>query len=364
MFADRTKIEELIRTSLYDTDGESVEGAFVDRWESYAGRANEALAEIYQEQGFTEADAVLIREAIRQPEAPLEAVASLSIELAHWIQPILPAMRNSPSPRERAVAVRILGDTSFLWRIRQDLDLDVLLQGLVDPEVAVRETTVRMLSLLPRRKEALQAETALALALEDEAPCVRMAAGSALTFLNRPEGAAALLRCLEHETDKSVRRTLLLAIADQIRKEGVHTGYAGRLPMRQQVGEPLVALLLRTLSDAEVPVRVGIVKALHEVGGTDVALALLERLRKEAHPDVRYVLLRYPDRQYSQIIGQALPVFTELLESDPSAQVRSQAVWVLKGCGLHARPLLRAALENPMPEVRAAATRVLEMLGE
>jgi len=363
MFADRTKIEELIRTSLYDTDGESVEGAFVDRWESYAGRANDELAEIYTEWGFLEDDAALLRDALRQPEASLEAVASLAIALARWIHPILREMQNSPSTRERVVAVRMWGDTSFLWRIRQKLDLDVLLQGLADPEVAVREAGVQMLAPRSTRKDAPQAEMALDLALEDEAPSVRKAAGSAIAFLNRPEGAAALLRCLERETDKTVRRTLLLSIAGRIREEGVHTGYGGRLPMRQQVGEPLLALLLRTLSDPEVQIRVEVVRALHEVDGPEVASALLERLRKEPNPDVRYALLRYPDRQYGRIVEQALPVLADLLESDPSPLVRSQAVWVLKGCGLRARPLLRAALENPMPEVRASATRVLEMLG-
>ena len=73
--ADAAVVADLIHTALYDTDGETVEGGFVDRWESYALTAIDELKEIYRGRPFTPADEELLRKAICEPGAPTNAGA-------------------------------------------------------------------------------------------------------------------------------------------------------------------------------------------------------------------------------------------------------------------------------------------------
>jgi HEAT repeat protein len=353
----------LIQTALYDTGGEIIEGAFVDRWESYALNAVDALAEIFEREGFSEADAALIRQAVSELQAPVEAVLTLVSELGKWTHPLLEAMRDDPSPRARIIAVRALGNTRTLWLAHRKLDSAALLRGLEDSDASVREAAVQTLAQPIVRREVENAETALALALDDEDPRVRIAAGSTLGFFDRPDIADALVARLKTETDETARRAVLLAVAGKIKAEGVHSGYGGRAPLRKRVGEPLLAVLLNALTHPEAQVRQEVVGALHCIDGLDVAEALLELLRWEKNPDVRYALLRYPDRQYFQIPNQALPVFSALLVSDSSLTIRVQLVWVLKCFGDKAVPLILSALDDPNAGVRSAARRVLEMMG-
>ena len=361
---DPHEIAGLIRTALYDTDGEIVEGAFVDRWESNAGNAVEALEQIFERQGCTEENTALLRQAVSQPQAPLKAVISLLSELGRWTYPFLQAMRNDPSPQARLVAVCALGNSRLLWLSSHPLDPDVLLVGLEDTHAEVREAAVQTLAQYQVRINVPQAKEVLAHALDDEEPRVRIAAGSNIGFLERPEGGAALVRRLEMEPDNAVRQAILLAIARQIATIGAHVGYSGGTTLRQKVGEPLTALLVRALPHPNTQVRQNIALALYKLRGADVGAAMLEQLQQEKDLEVRYALLSSPYSPYGKIVEQALPVLAALLASDPSPIVRSKAVWVLKDLKPESLPLLHAALENPMPEVRQAATRVLEMISK
>ena len=75
--SDLQQIGELVHTALYDTGGELVEGGFVDHWESNAGVALNELAEVFRQSGLWGEAEVLIRTAVRAPEAPPGAAAEL-----------------------------------------------------------------------------------------------------------------------------------------------------------------------------------------------------------------------------------------------------------------------------------------------
>ncbi|HEX5717793.1 MAG TPA: hypothetical protein VF179_16665, partial [Thermoanaerobaculia bacterium] len=91
-------VERLVRTALHDRGGEMVEGGFVDRWESNASRAIESLQEIFGRRGFSDADAAVVRAAVRDANAPADAAVALLRELGEWTRPMVEALLDDALP--------------------------------------------------------------------------------------------------------------------------------------------------------------------------------------------------------------------------------------------------------------------------
>src|SRR5688500_16562068 len=169
------RIVALLHTALFDTGGESVEGAFVDHWESNAGQAIDELEELFTESGFGRPDGERMRRAAIDPSVPVDALVTLLTGLKQWSAPVTEALLDDPAPHARVAAVR--AGTTFL-------DPEFLLRLARDPDPAVREAAVA--GLTAHRTRLPQAEGVIARALRDPVPEVRIAAGSLSGFLRDP----------------------------------------------------------------------------------------------------------------------------------------------------------------------------------
>jgi hypothetical protein len=176
-----------------------------------------------------------------------------------------------------------------------------------------------------------------------------------------PEAAEFLAGILRREPDEEVRQAVFLSLAKRV-KSARRTSGDGRL-IREQIGEPLTKWILEMLDCGEAPVRRAAAQAAHRIHGEDVASALLSRLRREPERDVREALLQYPDIQYVTIRDQALPVFTEIIRSEPIPAVRAEMLQTLESFEDDALPILISTLEDSDAGVRFAAIKRLGALG-
>src|SRR5687767_124407 len=151
-----TRVTELIRIALHDTGGESVEGGFVDRWESNAGVAIDELQELFTRSGFGAPDAERIRQAAIDPSVPVDALVTLLTGLKQWTAPVTESLLDDPAPHARIAAVR--AGASLLAP-------DYLLRLARDPDPAVRGAAVATLSA--HRTRLPEAEGVIARALRD-----------------------------------------------------------------------------------------------------------------------------------------------------------------------------------------------------
>jgi len=341
--ADPNEVDRLIHAALWDTGGESVEGAFVDHWVSNASRAVENLHELFSAGGFSRADAERIRQAMR--EGPTEAVVLLLHGLDRWTRPIVTEMLQSPAPRARASAVHAGARL---------LDPPFVLPFLTDPDPEVRLAAVR--TLFECRSHLPGWETHLAGALEDPDAGVRREAGLHLTRTSHPEAEPAWLRFIESERDTGVRGPIISALATGTTYDYA-AGYRGKA-LVERIGEARKQLLLRELNNEDAGVREGVTAALACLPGADVAAPLLDRLLIEESPDVRRALLRF--REYSDIAGRALPAIRSLVGADPDPAVRVAAALSLENFrDGSAVPVLAAALDDPFLLLRRAAANTL-----
>ena len=345
--ADDEPVEPLVRTALHDRGGEMVEGGFVDRWEPKAARAVDALDEIFARRGFSDADAAVIRAAVRRPDAPAGAAAALLCGLGRWTRPIVQALLDDPLPAARVVGVR--AGARLLHPV-------FLLPPLRDADPAVRAAAVR--ALAEHRHAVPGARAHLARALDDPDPRVRAAAGATDGFLDDPATAEALAQRLEVETDDRARRSTLIAIARKTRTEGTHVPPDA---LARRMGEPMRRVLLRELDNGDPRIRALIASALERLRGPDVAGAMLERLRVEENHDVRATLLLF--KGYPAVAERALPVLTGLLAADADPLIRTRAAFLLEDFGAAAAAPLAAALGDPAVAVRRAAVMGLGTVG-
>ncbi|HEU0300194.1 MAG TPA: HEAT repeat domain-containing protein, partial [Longimicrobium sp.] len=342
------ELEQLLHTALHDRRGETVEGGFVDRWESYASRAIDALEEIFSRRGFSDADAGLVRAAVRDPGAPADAAVALLGELGRWTRPLVEELLDDPLPAARTVAVR--AGARLLHPV-------FLLGSIRDDDAAVRAAAVR--ALAERRNDVPGAKAHLARALEDPDPRVRIAAGETSGFLDDPAAGEALVQRVYAEPEGRTRRSIIAAVARTVRSEGTHVAPD---TLARRMGEPVRQMLLRELSHDDPAIRTRVASALERLRGEDVAAAMLERLRiEEVHP-VRATLLLF--NGYPAVADRALPVLASLLAADADALVRTRAAHLLEGFGAAAAAPLLAALGDPDGNVRRAAVMGLGRVGD
>jgi HEAT repeat protein len=337
----------LLHTALYNCDGETVEGAFVDRWESYAQRARNALRRLADSHGFSAELETLIAEAVRAPEAPTEAAATLLRELHPHSRPLLARLLRDRTPRVRAVAVRV-GPPM--------LEPAVLARTLKDASFEVRLAAVQ--TITEHRRVVPDAELLLVRALDDPDARVREAAGPAIGFYNNPEAAAALIRYLDQTSDPKSRAVIIESIARRVRREGVHVS---RSVLRERVGEPIRALLLRELANPDPELRILIARALERLYDAEVAEAMFHRLTVEPELEVRRTLTLFEG--YPLVEERALPFLAELLSSDPDGLIRARVAFLFEWFGPKTAPLLIEALSDVESNVRRAAAISLEKVG-
>jgi hypothetical protein len=304
----------LLHTALYDSGGESVEGGFVDRWVSNASVAIAELERLFTERGFAESDAAVLRTMLRQAEAPVEATVSLLVWLKPWTLPLVKAMLDDPLLRVRALAVQAAGDL---------LDPGDWLPLLHDADPGVRAAAVR--TLAQHKGPIRDAPPRLRCALEDGAASVRRVAAGAITFYRDPDGAQRW----RVETDREVREAIILSIAEETNRLGIHIE-ARRL--LEGIGPSILAILLQELHHPHDQVRHAVARALQRFGTPEVALAMLERLQVEDSPNVLYLLLLYSG--YPVIAEQALPVLDSLRRANPDAALR-RATPAFVRCACH-----------------------------
>ncbi|HYJ80032.1 MAG TPA: HEAT repeat domain-containing protein [Longimicrobiaceae bacterium] len=325
-----------------------VEGGFVDHWESHASRAIESLQDIFSARGLSDADAALIRAAVRDPAATADAAATLLSELAPWTRSIVEELLDDPLPAARAVAVAAGARL---------LDPVFLLRPLRDADPAVRAAAVR--ALAEHRQQVPGAGAHLARALGDADAGVRAAAGATQDFYGNPAAGEALVHRLSVERDARARNAIIAAVARKTRTEGTHADHG---TVARRIGVPLQAMLLKELHNDDARVRALVASALERLRGEAVAAAMLERLLVEENPRVRATLLLF--NGYPAVAGRALPVLASLLGSDADPLVRTRAGHLLEAFGEPAAPTLTAALDDPDPNVRRAAAMGLGKVGD
>jgi HEAT repeat protein len=412
-------VEDLIHTALYDTDGEMVEGAFVDRWESNAANAIDRLERLLSATGQvgrrgkfsgpagegeaptepepdmpvtgegeapaeSKHDAHLngegeapaerfgpkacdapnslvwrIRKAVSEPEVPMEAAAHLLAVLGKWTQPMVESMLTEPAPKARQIALLTLG--AFLadqYRGAYPVDPALILRALGDEAAVVRETAIVVLCLPRVLTKVENLELHFELATLHPEPSVRVAAASALILLNRSSGGEALVRYLEQEQDASARAKVIIATAQKIRGDGIHYG---RRKIIERSGAAIEQMLVRELNHHDANVRREVAGALERLAAAD---AMLDRAAVETDRDVLLALLHYPGPGYSAIAERSLPVLTRLLETHSDGAIQNEIAWLLGSFGRPAVPVLLSILENFGAAARRGAVIGLGRIGD
>ena len=336
------EVDRLLQIALYDTRGETVEGAFVDGWESNAGNATDALEEIFEHDGYTPQDEERIRRALSVPDVPADAAENLLSALGELTQPLTESMLTDAAPHVRRIALRTLGN--FLagkYRSAYPVDCTLILRALGDETGDVRETAIQMLSQPNALTKAADQEIHFVRATLDANPRVRLAAAQGLALLNTTSAGEALVAWLDREKDGRVRAEAIIAVAETVKRAGGATTGAD---LAKKVGEPIVTLLSREINHSEPKVRAAVAGALERLKAAEV---MIERLAIETDRDVQAALLPYPGPGYSFIPDRSLPVLTSLLTSTSDQAIKGHIVWQLGQFGQQAVPYLLSILEDP-----------------
>jgi HEAT repeat protein len=340
--ADAAEVAALIHTALYDTGGESVEGAFVDRWESYALTAIDELKEIFQRRGFTPADEELLRKAVCEVGAPTEAAVTLLRCLRSCTLPLLDKLLTSGSPEGQAAAYETLAKLG---------KPDAAHAGLSDPNPLVRHASIRAIIAGPG--SASKTETHLIRALDDPDPQIRITAAQNLDVCRRA-GAKALIARFRREESAEIRDAILLHIAETVRREGIDCRGDALL---RHVGKDVRRFLAEQLADHPDPMtRYEVARALERLPCPEIGRLFLQRLEAETDDFPRAGLLEYP--AFREIGDEAFPVLATLL-TDPSPAVRTGATFALGSFPERAVPDLMRMLEDPEEHIRRSAAMSL-----
>ena len=337
-------IDSLLNTALYDTGGESVEGAFVDHWVSNASEAIESLEKILKKHGFQPAAAERFRKALSAPGCPPDAARYMLTWLKRWTAPLIAEMLGDPEPAIRAIAVRAAGEV---------LPPDQWSQAFQDPSPIVRAAAIQTTSTHRSARESQQRE-AFPL-LQDPDASVREAAARSIPFFNHPDGGKALAAQWKRDPEPRVRHAIVRYVSDET------TSYTGSAPIEGRVGGPLTEMLISELDNEDAEIREAAALGLRKFNCLKVAEALYRRLRVERNRDVQVALLR--NYCYYQLGDRALDLFRELLARDPDAAVRTEAAFHLPSFGIAAEAALVAALRDTGVGPRRAAIMSLGRMG-
>jgi hypothetical protein len=326
-------ISRQIHVALWETGGESIEGAFVDRYESFSDQAIDELLEA----GF----------GIQMSNETIAALSDPALDLAkaaHFVyrigrdHPEFPSsLLDSPNPQIREVYFRAVGKLpgTVDWR-----------RGLVDPADKVRAAAI--LSMGSRVPAIPEAESAKLAALGDPSPLVRRTAVAGIDFFRNPVGSDVLADVIEKDVDRSVVERAILHIADVVSRAGISLDTSRVL---EGLDDRLKHHLISALSDDNPSVRDAAARALHRLQEPETARAMLARLDLEQNHTVRGTLLLYPG--FATVPDAAFPVLARLATGgDDLARVRSS--FLLESFGQRAIEPLRLALKHPHSH-RAAA---------
>jgi HEAT repeat protein len=336
------EVSSSIRIALYDTGGESVEGGFVDRWVPNAHVACEELETVFERDGFLPEYQAHLREALYAEGVPHAAAAQLLIWLKAYTRPLIEELLQADRPHVRAIGVAAAAAV---------LPADRWLPAVHDASPQVRLAAVRAIS--EHSRAVPDADVFLLQALGDPDARVSQAAAERVQFYRKPQIGAALVQHLAHEPRKAVRTALLLNMATELRRAGIHVQGA---KLEEGLGAPVRAVLLRELDNDDAEVRQAIASALERLRGEEVAGRMLERLLAEQHYDVVAQLLMF--NGYGAVAERALPVLVGLLRS-PTTMFRVRAAFLLEHFGPAAVPFLLQVLDDPDVGVRRAAAMSL-----
>ncbi len=337
--------DQRIHTALFNIEGESVEGAFVDHYVYYADTAREELVAHFTEQGFTDDDANAIRTALRQPGVPPEAGASLLRALHQWLPQEAEALYQESDPALRAIGVQIL-NRPVHWYEKKP----VVPKGLADSSSYVRIATLK--TLIENRRSVADYPAILMRMLEDPEPTVRRLVVKNLSFYQSPENQAALIKTWDSDPDQTVRNTVLRWVAEETRRLGVHYSPEN---VAEGIGEALTARLIAALEHSDPEMRATIARSLERVAGQAVSEAMVARLKVEADHDARCALLYYP--RYREVSEAALPLLLDILHNKANASQQTLAAWLMPAFGPAVEPDLITTLSsnNALGPRRAAA---------
>jgi HEAT repeat protein len=340
--AGRSEVGACIRTALYDTGGESVEGGFVDRWVPNAHVACEDLEDVFERDGFLPHYQAQLREALFAEDVPHAAAAQLLIWLKRYTLPLIEELLVAAAPHVRAIGVAAASAV---------LASDMWLPALRDASPEVRLAAVR--SAAEQHRAIPDVDNYLLQALGDPDTAVSQAAAERIQFYRKPRVGAALAQHLAQEPRPPIRKALLLNMATELRRAGIHVQGA---KLEEGLGVPVRAALLRELDNDDPEVRQAIASALERLRGEEVAARMLERLQAEQHYDVVAQLLMF--NGYRAVAERALPVLAGLLGS-PTTTFRVRAAFLLENFGQAAVPFLLQALDDADVGVRRAAAMSL-----
>ncbi len=352
--ADSEIVAGLIHDALWAEGGETVEGAFVDRWVSNASLAYNELTERFQEHGFSDADAELFRQAMRRE--PTDRMVDLLDALRTWTESVVRQMLDDPEPRARATALGVA------WRF---LPVTSLVPYLKDPDATVRAAALN--AVCDRRYGVPEPERKAHLeqAFADPSPEVRRAAGLGFVVYGKPEVRRNLAHMIENEPDKGVHTDLVTALARETARSGIG-GDPEQLTSR--LGPELRALLIQELNNDDPQVRKTLAEALVRLRGRDVGNALLYRLAMEESGDVRFAMRHYSG--FDEVLDRALEVFAHRLMAEPEPWIREKLEYLrLKFFRQLAAALRREEhdgelrdVSSPSPELAAAIQRRIDAL--
>ncbi len=345
---EEREFEELLRTVLYDAGGESVEGAYVDRFEFYANRALDDLERHANQSGLSAREAFLILEALRSPGVTRWPAICLLARLAKHTAPLVREVSADPNPALRAIAagVAALLDDKKAWE-----------RGLSDSDPEVRLAALE--SLRKSSRTIGLAQPQVLRALKDPDHRARALAAQSVLFFREPNAAAALLELLENEAHAEVRTAILAHIAETVRQEGVH---AAPEVVEKGIGPQVRELMLQELANPDADVRRLMASAMERLRGEDVADAMASRLSSETDSEVRRTLALFQGFHRSPV--RALSVLAEALAGDADPLVRARAAFAMEGFGPAASDFLLRAIRDVDPNVRRAAAMTLGDLGE
>lgn len=329
----RREFEEKVRTALWDTGGETVEGAFVDRFESFSLRAIDELEELLSGRLLEAEEVSFIEAEIASPEVPLDQAASLLRRLAKQAPDLIRRLARAEAPHLRVLFHRVAGDADDT-------------AGLYDPSPAVRIAALERLCRSRPRDERV--DEALEHALLDADADVRIAAGRMIPIDRDPRGASALADLLERETNAAVKEAVLERLAEEVNRMGIS---ASAERIEEGIGPRLRGHLIAALGNPSATVRERVARSLNRLIGEDVAGAMLDRLAEEQDPSVRGTLLLFGG--YRQVFDRSFPILSELaVKGDDLARVR--ASFLLATFGAAAIAPLRRALADPVSRRPAA----------
>jgi HEAT repeat protein len=339
------EVEALVKTAFFDPGGESIEGAFVDRWEAYSDQAVDELLSKARDKLHLPGLEGFVLSALESPQLDLSTGIRVLFRLGAAIPEFVEKQRSHPDSRVRAVV-----SGARLWSDGEALD------SFEDPDPLVREHALR--TLIHTRSRETRTQTHVRRSLEDPSTEVRQVAAENTWFLGDPEGQSALLRRLDAEPEARVRRAILLRLAREAYREGIHR--QGKA-LRDMIGEGVMQTLIAALGHEDAEIREAAARAMERFREIPIAQAMLQRLCVEQDSSVRFALIRFYG--YSQIADEAFPVLEKIFREEEDQAVRVWTGFQFASFGSRAEPVLLEALAGDRSSLYRPAVMSLGAVG-